>query len=250
LPADWLTDPSVCWYEWQGLVSGILAVAAAAASIWFLNRQISQTSDLHRGELGRRHNAIRSVLPIALASVSDFCTAIVDQIATAIEDRQNDFDAAFDAAASGRHNQKSFDPVAIPVEVISTMQQFVESLTREADVKHMAELLSSLQILQARFNDFDLEQAAVVSGLYNLLLDAAKVKLLNDSIYNYGRFVDDSSFSVLDQPSNDKAWNSILGKAHSLVFTRRIPDLFFPELNRLVTRCKENNVSPWNERFD
>lgn len=249
LPSNWLADTSQCWFEWQGLLSGILAVGAAFVSIWFLKRQIAQTSELHKNELERRHNSVRSVVPVALSAISEYCDAVADQIATAIEDQQDDYDFAFDAVAQGRTEQKYFQPVQFPADVISTMKSFVETLTRAAEVKHMAELLSSLQILQSRFKDFDLKQVAVENRLNSLLLDVAKVKLLTDSIYNYGRFVDDASFSKLEGYETAALWDEVLAKAHGLVFSRSIPDLFLPELTKLVDGYKKNNISPWNEKF-
>ena len=188
-------------------------------------------------------------MPVALSAVSEYCDAIASQIATAIEDRQDNFYAAFYAVAQGRREQKRFEPVQFPAEVISTMQQFVETLIRPADVKHMAELLGSLQILQSRFKDFDLTQAAVEHSLYGLLLDTAKVKFLTDSIFNYGRFVDENSFSKMEGSKSDALWDEIMGKAQGLIFSRLVPDVFFPKLGELVTSYKKNEVSPWNEKF-
>ena len=250
LPSHWLTDPSQCWYDWQGLISGILAVAAAFASIWFLKLQIAQTGQLHQNELERRHNAIRSVVPVALAAISEYCAAAVKEIASAIEDRQDNFEVAFDANAQGRLGKVTFDPVPFPSDVIVTLQAFVETMTRPADVKHMAELLSSLQILQSRFKTFDLKQVAVEHGLHSLLLDVAKVQLLTDSIFNYGRFVDENSFSKIEGTTQEALWDEILGKAQGLVFSRSTPDIFFPKLGELVAARKKSLVSPWNEKFE
>lgn len=251
VPTSWISDPSLCLFEWQTLIGGLLAVGAAVVSVIFLKKQISQTEQLHEAELKRRHNAVRSTIPIALAAISDFCDAISTQLASAIEDRnEGDFEAAFDAAAAGRDKLTHFQQVQIPSEVILTMQAFVETLADNRNVKHMAELLSSLQVLQSRFNSFKLQQVAAVHNLHSLLLDTAKVKLLIDSIYNYGRFVDETSFSVVNSASIDDAWQAILGKAHGLIFTRPIPDIFFPELNELVSSYKINQVSPWNEKFE
>lgn len=249
LPINWWTDPSLCWFEWQSLISGALAVGAALVSIHFLKLQIAQTSELHKEELLRRHNAIRSVVPVALSAISEYCGAVVDQIAINIEGRQNDFEAAFDAAAQVRTEQNSFEPVQFPSDVISTMQLFVETLTCPADIRHMAELLSSLQILQSRFKSFDLKQVAVERRLHNLLLYTAKVQFLAHSIFDYGRFLDGNSFSKLDGHDFETLWDEILGKAQSLVFSRPVPDVFFPMLGELVDSYKKNNISPWNEKF-
>lgn len=250
LPTNWFSDPSQCLFEWQTLISGGLALAAAGLTVIYLKKQIIQSDEFHRIELRREHNAARSVLPVALAAISEFCNEIAEQVATAIEDRnKNDFNAGFEENSSGGAEQKIFVPVSLPGEVITTMKDFVETLSDSPNVRHVAELLSSLQILQARFCSFDLQQIGVLHSLYSLLLDAAKVKLLTDSIYNYGRFVDENCFSIVNQESFDAAWKSIQGKAQGLVFMRKNPDYFFPEINRLVSSYKDNQVSPWNEKF-
>jgi hypothetical protein len=113
----------------------------------------------------------------------------------------------------------------------------------------VAELVASVQILLSRFNDFDLTQPAAQQSLAGLLLDAAKVRLLTDKIYNYARFVDDSSFGIVGVLEPAAAWDQIHGKAQGLVFHRQSPDAYFPDLKERVDGYKEHNVSPWNERF-
>jgi hypothetical protein len=251
MPTDWWADPSLCWFEWQTLVGGLFAVGAALVSVYWLNKQISQTEKLHQAELRRRHNAARAVVPVALAAISEFCSSVADQIARAIEfRREDDFDAAVDALISSRVSQKNFQNVDLPSPIVTIMKDFVETLSDDANVRHVAELLSSVQILQARFKEFDLQQSAGVNGLYGLLLDTAKVKLLTDSIYNYGRFVDENGFSIVNKQSVEDAWSSIQGKAQSLLFMRQSPDYFFPKISDIILSNCANQNSPWNEKFE
>lgn len=251
VPSYWLDDPSQCWFEWQTLLVGLLAVLAAYVSIRQVRKQISQASQLHDAELSRRHNAIRAVTPLALASISDFCRSVVDHVASEIERREGDnFDQALDDIVEGTEPKKQFSPIVIPNDIIATLQEFIETLSDGSNVRHMAELVSSIQILQSRFNDFRLQQAGSLEGLYGLLLDAAKVQMLNDNLFNYSRFVDESNFSLLSDHTFVEIWDKVNGKAHGMVFMRATPDLFFPRINQKIQSYKENSVSPWNEKFE
>ena len=98
--------------------------------------------------------------------------------------------------------------------------------------------------------ELNLYRAGVVIYLYDILIYTAKVVLLNDTIFNYGRFVDENKFSVVGETSNSDAWDMINKKAHGLIFSRKFPDLFFGEINARIERYKANDSSPWNEKFE
>lgn len=123
------------------------------------------------------------------------------------------------------------------------------SLTDANDIRHVAELMGSIQILLSRYNDFDLNQAGAQLNLVGLLLDAAKVKLLNDKIFNYARFVDDRPFGIVGVVKLADAWDQIHGKAQGLVFLRDRPDIFFPDFKERTQSYKEHDTSPWIEKF-
>lgn len=82
------------------------------------------------------------------------------------------------------------------------------------------------------------------------MIDAAKVKLLNDRIFNYSRFVDEGSFGIVDIFSAAEVWDEIHKSAQSLVFRREIPDIFFADFQDRIQRYKERDVSPWIEKLE
>jgi hypothetical protein len=237
-------------YDWQTLISGLLALGAAIWAGKLLRRQISQAEEFRRDEITHRHNASRVVLPLALSSIDELCREVSSAIAHEFEVRQN-FNEAFAEAAKDSEPPARFKPVSLSSEVISEMKGFAETLRGQKSVRHVGELMSSIQILISRFNSFDLDQGndVVKYGLSGLLIDVAKVGLLNDKMYNYGRFVD-GKFAIVGRVSDAEAWDMIHKKAESLIFTRRIPDIFFEPLNERVQRYKKDGRSPWFEKFE
>jgi hypothetical protein len=248
VPANWSNNFSQCLYDWQGLEGAALALLAAILGVKFLQRQITQAQTHRADEIARRHNAARLTLPLTLAAVSQLTQKIADEAAASFESLGPDDAKAIESVVK-EPEQTKFAPVSLPTEVLGSFENFVASLNRAPDIRHVAELVASIQILVARFNDFDLEQAGAQHSLISLLLDAAKVRLLTDEIYNYARFVDDSSFGIVGVITVAAAWDKIHGKAQGLLFSRQSPDAFFPSLKEKVERYKERNVSPWNEKF-
>lgn len=251
IPADWVSNFSQCLYDWQGLEAAALALLAAWFGVKYVQRQIRQAQEHRTDEISRRHNAARLTLPLALAAVSELVQEIADEVADEFEKFGPDgFSKTFDAILEEGGPSHRFDPLALPNDVIGSFEKFVASLTDPRDIRHVAELMGSIQILLSRYNDFDLNQAGAKSGLADLLLDAAKVKLLNEKIFNYARFVDDSSFGIVGVATPADAWDQIHGSAQKLVFWRDSPDVFFPDFQERIRTSKEQEISPWLEKFE
>ena len=238
-------------YCWQTLIAGTFALVGAYFTVRKIREQIRQSDRQRQDEIARRHNAARLTLPLALAAVGDLLQETVDEIAYELEQLgPHGFSKAFDANVEGKANRSSFAPVRLADDVISTFRDFVESLTSSTDIRHVAELVASLQIYLSRYNGFDLKMIGVRTGLEGLLLDAAKIRLLVDKMFNYARFVDDSSFGIVGVGSSKDAWDEIRAKAQSIVFLRESPDFFFGAFNDQVDRNKDQDVSPWNKKFE
>jgi hypothetical protein len=250
VPADWANDFSQCLFEWQGLEGGALALAAALIGSIFLWKQIQQSEKHRLIDLTRRHNAAKLTLPLALSFVSELCQSIATEIASELETYgPNGFDRTLDAILGDRAGRRRFDPVELPGSVIGGFEKFVETLSNPNDIKHVSELIASIQILCARYNGQDLQGAGARTNLESLLLDAATVKTLCDSMFNYARSVDHSSFGIVGVIASEEAWRRIQGSAQSLVFSRESPDFFFPAIQSLVSRYSEAGTSPWLEKF-
>lgn len=250
IPADWVHSFSQCLYDWQGLEAGALALLAAGIGVIFLHRQIAQQR-LHRAdEISRKHIAARLRLPLALSAVSELVGTIANEVSTEFESFDPNGGRTIAAILGEAPARARFARISVTNEALNTFADFVASHSRPVDVRHVAELVASLQILLSRYNSFDLNQAGAQYSLSSLLLDAAKVKLLNEKIYNYARFVDDSSFGIVGVIAVATAWDEIHGAAQGLVFHRKSPDVFFPDLKKRIDGYKGHDVTPWNEKFE
>lgn len=250
VPAKWASNFSQCLYDWQGLEAAVLALIAAGVSVYFLSRQITQQQNHRADDISRRHNAARLTLPLALAAVSELVQTIADEVAEEFESFGPDGSRTIEAILAEESDRDRFDPVSLPNEVLGSFEEFVASLDHQPDIRHVAELVASIQILLSRYNGFDLKQVAVQHSLAGLLIHAATVRLLNEKIFNYARVVDDDSFGIVGVISPADAWDQIHAKAQDLIFLRPSPDIFFPDLKTQIDGYKKHDVSPWNEKFE
>lgn len=234
---------------WQTLISGLLALAAAIWAGRLLRRQIAQTEAFNRRQIADRHKASRAVLSLALSAIDELCRDAASQIAREFEIRDG-FEAAFVAMDKGESRSR-FEELKLSATVVSEMKGFVETLQGPKSVRHVAELMSSIQLLISRFNKFDLSRpnGIVAHELPNLLLDVAKVGLLNDKMYNYSRFVDDS-FAIVGRTGEAEAWRMIHQKALGLIFDQDNRERYLEPLNDRVAQYVEQDRSPWIEKFE
>jgi hypothetical protein len=251
-PADWYNNFSQCLYDWQTLIGGILALFAAAATIYFLRKQIRQAAELAETQLKRQHNATRVALPLALSGLLEFCQKTADEIAQQIETISSGLNVDSelnDAVQPGSENAPPFKRHEIPQDSISLIYKFVETLNNEQEAKHVSELVSQFQVFNARYVGIHVNNIADSDSLYGLLLDCATVKFLTESVFNYARSVDDASFAKVGSISNENAWREIQRSATGLIFHRPIIDDFVEQIRHKVDRYIELNTSPWLERF-
>ena len=237
-------------FDWQTLVGGSLAFAAAWATVRAVRDQIGQTEAFHRDELKRRHNAARAIMPLALSEISEYCQSIAAALADEVEARDNGDGTDWVAELAPDGIAETLPPQHFPSSAIPALQPFIETLSDKKDIRHVAELIASLQILASRYSSFNLRDANVVDSLYGRILDAAKVRMLSHAMFNYARFLDDAPFGMVGVATIDGAWDSIHREAVGFVHVRR--NQLFPHLKHIgerIGRYKQGKYSPWNEKF-
>ncbi|RVU04266.1 hypothetical protein EOE18_12270 [Novosphingobium umbonatum] len=268
--ANWWSDPSQCWYEWQSLLGGVLAVLAAGLTILVtrcqmkqaerhkqdelasVREQMEQVENQRLDEIRRRHNAARIGMPFAVSEISAMCHSMADKLLG--EMQRLDVEAEHgepDEVAVNPDILKTrrLDEILFPASVASSFREFTETLTNDTDICHISELMSQLQILCARWASFDFSEILAKDRLLSLLFDVAKVGYLNDCLFNYVRGLESKGFGVVGVISYEDAWKGIGEKVFSLIFDR--PDIFdFGKINAMLKRRREDGSSPWLEKFE
>jgi hypothetical protein len=248
---DWSSIVVQWLYNWQTLIGAGLALIAALSVTVMTKRQMAQAAKFNVDQIERAHAGARVVLPLALSDISGICQRIADAIAAEIEQTFEAEPLAEIAEVFDVPDFLSrFPSVEMSGSTLAAMQSFVETLTAASDVRHTAELISSAQILLSRYRSFDLRSPAVEDQLFGLLIDAAKVQMLADAMFNYARFVDSMPFGLVGSMNNADAWDRILQKAHGLVFLRARIDIYSKPISIRIRRYKEIDKSPWNEIFE
>jgi len=251
MPANWMIDVSQCWYEWQTLLGSSLAVVAAWFTIRAMKRQMAQVETHRTDEIKRKHNAARIGMPFAVSKVSAWCQDLANLLLE--EKHLTTFDGIMGLPYEEFVNRTlqliNLKPVTLDDSVVLRFRDFTETLVDDVDVKHMIELVSRIQILQARWAAFNGEQILAEERLLSLLFDVAVVAYLNESLFNHARGLGNENFGAVGVISFEEVWKGIGGKVFSLIFDR--PDVFeIGKINEMLKRRREDGSSPWLEKFE
>lgn len=137
---------TVAWLnKWQTLVGAFVALIAAFIGAWFLNRQIGVAREIEREKRLRKRMAARSVTPIALSALVEYCLHCGDRLhilhGLVVKDG---------FIWSGLVT-KDFFP-AIPPDVITTFKEFIEHCEPE-EAHSFRDIIASMQVLNANLRD-------------------------------------------------------------------------------------------------
>jgi hypothetical protein len=126
-------------YNWQTLISGLLALGAAIAGIVYLHRQIRQTEELEGKRRAKKLAAIRAVGPLALSAIGEYakqCTNVLKALHV-----QCGTGLALPSSSVALPD--------VPNETITLFSDFIEySDDDEADL--IEELMRDIQVQQSR----------------------------------------------------------------------------------------------------
>lgn len=147
--------------RYQTLISGLLALAAAALTVRYLKLQINEERLRHENAVQAKSRAARIALPDALSAISGYTNSCIEYLKVGSE-----------------HELPVLSEDAVSALKISV--EFVEGNAAEIIV----ELLKFLQITRAR-----LEYHRVRFGPENVerAYEIVFLRALNDSLYDFGR---------------------------------------------------------------
>ncbi len=230
LPTDWIADPSLCWFEWQSLIGGILAIAAAGLGSRLLYMQIAQSERHESDRRQRRLAAVRATFPLALSGICAYSKEMLRQLAQV---RLANTDDSQEIAI------KTFRPPRAPDEFIKDMKELVEAVDDESIVKLICEIIAQIQILDSRAASLTDQRemrhlVGVDRNIDEYIVQSARLHVLTANLFPFAR-----------QESNDApseiAWDQI----ESLLFSWHIESHDYPGAYEVLDRRKRAWLWVW-----
>ncbi|MCW2361602.1 MULTISPECIES: hypothetical protein [Sphingobium] len=176
-PAEWFR---AALYDWQTLITGVLAVVAAIFSIRQVRQQIDQTAQLEVERRARSFSAARARMPAALDKLSGYCEEIGNLMITIWPN------------AGIRRPLYFSSEITIPKapeSVINDLASLIETTDNEAFAAFLATLISKIQLIDARMRDSRLLEkiSSSKTTVYDRVLDVAELNSFVDTAFAFAR---------------------------------------------------------------
>jgi len=166
--------------NWQTLLGSLVAIAAAFIGARAISGQIQQTDRLEAERLHRRFLAARAVLPLALSSLSQYARDCATELYRAT--------GLLRGRSLSQAAPLTFPPP--PIAAIETLTEVIEATGSEAVAEPIADLLSNIQVLNARLTGLvtrSAHRAGIRDELENYLVDAADIEARVSSMFDFAR---------------------------------------------------------------
>jgi hypothetical protein len=177
----------IAWLDhWQTLISGVLAVAAAAVSIGFLSKQIRQVDKQEQERQRRRHAAARATLPLALSQICDYTEVAVREL----DVLRQWLNSWVDAPDGPRVSPPRFSRPEPPLELIASLERMIEATGDGSITGVLSDIIADMQVLAANLRNLSGKEGRQRSAVPNIdayMFRAAKVFALAAHVFPYAR---------------------------------------------------------------
>lgn len=233
VPTNWMSDFSLCLFEWQTLVGGILAIFAALLGSLLLYRQINQADVLERRRAERRFAAIRATLPLVLKEICEFAKRMLDELVRARGTRPD---------ISVGPVSENYDPPEIALHLVGSLQEIIEATDRQWIVNWICEIIREIQILSSRSRSLQdandmMYNSSVPSNIDEYIVQAARLHVLTSSLYPFAR-------GEADEHPDPISWDAV----SSYLFFRHIEREEFPGVYSVIQSRDAAWTSLWPKR--
>jgi len=171
-----------CWiYDWQTLLAGVLAVLAAVIGSVLLWRQIRLSKEQEAERRRRRFNAARATMPLLLSGICAYARDIAS-VLRSIHRSAGQYAFGADSLIN--------NAPALPGELTPALERLIESTGDDELAKHIADLLSQIQIINARISEIP-RLSPAAGGLQLMIEDymiqAASIYAAASSLFGFAR---------------------------------------------------------------
>jgi hypothetical protein len=178
-----LTDFPKWIAEFQTLISGVMALGAAATTVFFLSRQMRQVELFERKMEDRENRSARPLLAFVLVKLLNYSESCFQQLRKleekVVSSGEDDFDLPLNLAIP-----------SLPADTFSTLQMNLK-FGSESAISAVTKLLIKLQIQNSRFRGLaetnDDIPSDHLSNLHVYMADALSISLLCNRLFPYAR---------------------------------------------------------------
>ena len=218
-------------YDWQTLLSGMLALGAAFLAASQIRKQIVQVEKHETERRTRKFNAVRATLPLALSGICSFSKNMLtelSQVRSAI------------SHLGSVPVPKSFNPPSPPSELVSALQDMVEATAQTNVIAAISEIISEIQTLSSRVDGLSdnaqIRQAIGMDrNIDEYIIQTARMYALAEALFDFARRKDE--FGPKELP-----WDRVYSALH---FTN-IEDHQFPDLYADLQRRSQRVAFAWH----
>lgn len=212
--------------SWQTLIAATVALFAAAIAFHNTTRSLREAKQLEEMRRSRKHAAVRSVLPLALAQITDYAERTARVLDSAIDMCQGQ------ALPRGSLVEDLAQP--LPSETLRTLADFIEYST--IDVRLVEQLVAAIQIHDSRLralveHNRDPLRFVLKQELVGSIIDAACIHTAAGVMFGYARRRQDLLQTI--------TWNLV---GSTLLFQMPIKDRGY---QAEVQRRESGNVKPF-----
>lgn len=188
-------------YDWQTIVSGLLALGAAIWAGVLLNKQIKISEALPELERARKFVAARCLLPIHLTAILDYCDSVAQALVQFTEVDTSDDHEALDLRAA----------LPFPHETIVALTKVIELSNDVCLIGMLAEIISEIQVLTSRISAVEYSDRRCLgtspSPAQIYIIQAAKIQSMASSLYQFAR-------QEVDSISHTLNWDGVVTTLH------------------------------------
>jgi hypothetical protein len=167
--------------KYQTFIVGLLAFFGAIGTIYMINRQIAQATEIELDRRNRQHLAARAMLPAALSSLCSYardCAIYLRKI------------RPISLQGPARLEEFGTAVPAIPTEAIGIIREFIEFAEYKI-AEHIADLVAKLQVQQSRLAEisyfFSPSKLLVQKNVDTFLMDALEIHAMCGELFPYAR---------------------------------------------------------------
>jgi len=210
--------------EWQTLTAATVALIAAIVAVQNTTRSLRHSERLETHRRNRKHAAVRAVLPLALAQVSDYAERSAHALDTLVKicrDESLPPGAATDDIIQG-----------LPSETLKTLSEFIE-YSDTVDTSLIQETVAWIQIHDSRLrgllDDNWNPSQPLKTEIHGRIIDAASIYAGVAAVFEYAR-------RKQDQLPPTISWDAV----RSALRNMRFYDDEYPELHGILNQREKH----------